>query len=159
MTCESVPITHEARRRLEDGLVMFYLGGVRSASNVLKKQAENLRMSKSAVGSLKAMVRQAHGLRAELMSDVDIIGPYLHEGWERKRGLAEGISNPLVDNAYERARAAGATGGKLLGAGNSGFLLVYAPDDARARVCAALSEFKPYNVRFDPVGTIIIYSA
>lgn len=158
VTCESVPLTEAMRKRLEDGLVMFYLGGSRSASEVLRKQADTLKTSKRALGSMQAMVRQARGLRAEIMTDIDIIGPYLHEGWMRKRGLSDGITNPLIDDAYDRAVAAGATGGKLLGAGDSGFLLVYAPDDARARVCAALAEFRAYDVRFDPIGTTIIYS-
>ncbi|VWX61100.1 GHMP kinase [Burkholderiales bacterium 8X] len=158
VTCESVPITEAMRRRLEDGLVMFYLGGSRSASEVLRKQADTLKTSKRAMGNMQAMVRQARGLRAEIMTDVDIIGPYLHEGWMRKRSLSEGITNPSIDQAYERAMAAGATGGKLLGAGDSGFLLVYAPDEARAAVCEALGEYTAYDVRFDPIGTTIIYS-
>ncbi len=158
VTCESVPITQAMRRRLEDGLVMFYLGGSRSASEVLRKQAEAVKSSKRALGSLQAMVRQARGLRAEIMTDVDIIGPYLHEAWQRKRGLSDGITNPRIDDAYDRAMAAGATGGKLLGAGDSGFLLVYAPDEARASVCEALKDYRAYDVRFDPIGTTIIYS-
>jgi D-glycero-alpha-D-manno-heptose-7-phosphate kinase len=158
VTCESVPLSLAMRQRLEAGLIMFYLGGTRSASEILRKQAEHVKTSKRALGNLQAMVRQARGLRAEIMTDVDVIGPYLHEGWQRKRTLSEGITNPRVDDAYDRAVAAGATGGKLLGAGDSGFLLVYAPDDSRERVCAALSEYKAYDVRFDPIGTTIIYS-
>jgi D-glycero-alpha-D-manno-heptose-7-phosphate kinase len=125
---------------------------------VLKKQAANIKSSKSAVGALKAMVRQARGLRAELTTDIDVLGPYLHEGWERKRTLAQGISNPLIDDAYERALAAGATGGKLLGAGASGFLLVYAPEGTREAICEALSDLKPYPVPIDPIGATTIYS-
>jgi D-glycero-alpha-D-manno-heptose-7-phosphate kinase len=158
VTYESVPLSQEARLRLENGLVMFYLGGQRSASEVLKRQAQNVAENKQASGNLKAMVRQARGLRAEIQGDVDIIGPYLHEGWLRKRSLANGISNSRIDQVYERALAAGATGGKLLGAGDAGFLLLYAPDEAKASVCQALSELKPYEVRFDPIGTMIIYS-
>ena len=67
VTYESVPLTHEARSRLENGLVMFYLGGNRSASEVLKRQAERVASSKQASGNLKAMVRQARGLRAEIL--------------------------------------------------------------------------------------------
>jgi D-glycero-alpha-D-manno-heptose-7-phosphate kinase len=158
VTCESVPISHAMRERLERGLVMFYLRGTRSASDVLRRQAEQVKSNKRALGNLQAMARQARSLRAEIPHDVDVIGPYLHEAWQRKRSLADGITNPRVDDAYARAMAAGASGGKLLGAGDSGFLLVYAPDDARARVSAALSDYKAYDVRFDPIGTTIIYS-
>jgi D-glycero-alpha-D-manno-heptose-7-phosphate kinase len=159
VTYEAVPISQDSRERLENGLVMFYLGGSRSAGSVLRRQTDTLKLSKNASSSLKAMVRQARSLRAEIANDVDIIGPYLHEGWERKRLLSEGITNPRVDEVYEAGRRAGATGGKLLGAGSSGFMLFYAPDGAMEAVCTALSELKPYKVRFDPIGTTIIYSS
>ena len=158
VTSEAVPLTLASRKRLEDGLVMFYLGGTRSASALLKSQAEQLKSNTKALGTMRAMVQQARALRAEIAHDVDVVGSYLHEGWERKRSLANGISNPLVDAAYARARTAGATGGKLLGAGDSGFLLVYAPDEAGQRVREALGEYRAYDVRFDPIGTSIIYS-
>jgi D-glycero-alpha-D-manno-heptose-7-phosphate kinase len=158
VTCEAVPMTQAMRQRLEDGLLMFYLGGTRSASVVLKAQAEQMRSNKQVIGNMQAMVRQARGLRAEILHDVDIIGPYLHEGWERKRTLAEGITNPLIDSVYKRARDAGATGGKLLGAGDAGFLLVYAPGDSRPAVIDALKDLRVYDVRFDMIGTSIIYS-
>ncbi len=158
VTCESVPITEAMRRRLEDSMVMFYLGGSRSASEVLRKQTETLKSSKRALGTMQAMVRQARGLRAEIMTDVDILGPYLHEGWMRKRSLSEGITNARIDAAYDLAMTAGATGGKLLGAGDSGFLLVYAPDESNAAVRQALSDYRAYDVRFDSIGTSIIYS-
>jgi D-glycero-alpha-D-manno-heptose-7-phosphate kinase len=159
VTYESVPLTAAQRSRLEGNLMMLYLGGTRSASEVLKRQAANLASSADAVATMKAMAAQARSLRGELVADVDVLGPYLHEAWERKRTLAAGITNALVDDAYARARAAGATGGKLLGAGDAGFLLVYVPDpEARARVCAALPECRPYPVRFDMMGASIIYS-
>jgi D-glycero-alpha-D-manno-heptose-7-phosphate kinase len=104
------------------------------------------------------MVDQARSLRAELCRDVDSLGCYLHEGWMRKKSLSSGISNPMVESAYERAREAGATGGKLLGAGGSGFLLVYAPGGARDAVADALAEFQVHPVNVDTAGSSIIYS-
>jgi D-glycero-alpha-D-manno-heptose-7-phosphate kinase len=158
VTFETVPLTISQRTKLENSLTMFYLGGTRSASKVLQAQSANMRGNVSAIENMKAMVQQARHLRAEILSDIDVLGPYLHEGWERKRSLAAGISNPLIDDAYARALAAGATGGKLLGAGSSGFLLTFAPEDARENVRKALSEFKAYDVRMDTVGANIIYA-
>jgi D-glycero-alpha-D-manno-heptose-7-phosphate kinase len=158
VTCESVPITQVQRRKLEQNLVMLYLGGTRSASAVLQAQAAATSKPGNATDTMKAMVQQARDLRRDILSDVDVLGPYLHEAWERKRTLAHGITNPMVDDAYARARAAGATGGKLLGAGDSGFLLVYAPQGTREDICAALPDCKAYDVRFDPIGATIIYS-
>lgn len=158
VTSEAVPLTLENRRRLEQGLTMYYLGGTRSASALLKEQAQQLKSSNRALGTMKAMVRQAHGLRAEIAHDVDVLGAYLHEGWERKRSLANGISNSVVDDVYAQALKAGAMGGKLLGAGDSGFLLLYAPDEAGERVRDELREYRAYDVRLDSIGTSIIYS-
>jgi D-glycero-alpha-D-manno-heptose-7-phosphate kinase len=146
------------RQRLETSLIMFYLGGTRSASAVLVEQATNVSSSTTASDNLKAMVQQAHDLRREISVSIDAIGPYLHEGWVRKKSLAKGISNPQIDAAYDRALAAGATGGKLLGAGASGFLLVYAPGDARFAVHQALREYPAYSVQIDMMGASIIFS-
>jgi D-glycero-alpha-D-manno-heptose-7-phosphate kinase len=158
VTSEAVPLTLENRRRLEQRLTMYYLGGTRSASALLRGQSEELRSNKRAVGTMRAMVRQAHCLRGEIAHDVDVLGAYLHEGWERKRSLSNGISNSFVDDVYALALKAGATGGKLLGAGDSGFLLVYAPDEAGENVRDALGEFRAYDVTLDSIGTSIIYS-
>lgn len=158
VTYEAVPLTHDMRRRLEDNLVMFYLGGQRSASAILKTQAGAIDQGGNVVEDLKAMAAQAAALRGDLIHDLDCLGPYLNEGWMRKRRISAGISAPHIDDAYARATAAGATGGKLLGAGGSGFLLFYAPDGTRQAVIEALSDYVPYDVRLDMIGTTIIYS-
>ena len=155
---EVVPLSQAARRQLEDGLAMFYLGGTRSASEILRVQSDATQSDKAVSENLKAMVEQARHLRSEIVADVDVLGPYLHEGWERKRSLSSLIANPAIDEAYERARNAGATGGKLLGAGGSGFLLVYAPNGAMEAVRQELSDFRVYDVGIDQIGTTIIYS-
>jgi D-glycero-alpha-D-manno-heptose-7-phosphate kinase len=104
------------------------------------------------------MVEQAHRLRGDLAADVDNLGLYLHDGWLRKKALSAGVSNEVVERAYEKALAAGATGGKLLGAGGSGFLLVYAPGDTRNEVIDALSDYQLHLVQLDTSGSSIIYS-
>jgi D-glycero-alpha-D-manno-heptose-7-phosphate kinase len=155
---EAMPITIAMRQKLERCLVMFYLGGTRSASEILKAQASSLSDDPRVIDDMKAMVRSAQELRREILSNVDVIGPFLHDAWERKRRQASGISNPLVDDAYARVRAAGATGGKLLGAGGSGFLLAYVPEGLGPQVRKALAEYPAYEVRLDTIGTTIIYS-
>ena len=155
---ESVPLTIAQRRRMEDNLIMFYLGGTRSASKLLHSQSNNTTNDLQVFENLKAMVGQARSLRADLCHDVDALGSYLHEGWMRKRSLSAGISNPIIEEAYDRALAAGATGGKLLGAGGSGFLLLYAPGDAREAVAESLSDYQPHDVFVDTAGSTIIYS-
>ena len=158
VTYETVPLTVEQRREMERNLVMFYLGGTRSASRLLMKQGEATVNNPQVVANLKAMVEQARQLRGDLCQNVDVLGPYLHEGWMRKRSLSADISNGTVEQAYERGRAAGATGGKLLGAGGSGFLLLYAPGDSRDAVAEALAEYDMHPVQVDTAGSTIIYS-
>ena len=158
VTYETVPLTIEQRRQMEQNLLMFYLGGTRSASELLSAQSRSTAESPQVVENLKAMVEQARTLRADLCRDVEVLGPYLHEAWLRKRSLSSGISNPLVEEAYNKALAAGATGGKLLGAGGSGFLLLYAPGSARDAVVEALAEYEMHPVLVDSAGSTIIYS-
>jgi D-glycero-alpha-D-manno-heptose-7-phosphate kinase len=157
VTHETVPLTIQQRRQMEDNLMMFYLGGTRSASELLSRQSRSTATDPQVIENLKAMVDQARHLRADLCRDVDLLGPYLHEGWLRKRSLSSGISNAGVESAYERARLAGATGGKLLGAGGAGFLLLYAPGSAREAVVEALAEYELHPVHVDTAGSTIIY--
>ncbi len=155
---EAVPLSGQQREQLENNLLLFYLGGSRSASEILARQSKNSASKADVIENLKFMADQARQLRGDICRDVDVIGEYLKEGWRRKRELAQGISNPLIDNAYERALEAGATGAKLLGAGGSGFLLVYAPGLAREAVIQSLSEFELHNVSIDYAGASIAYS-
>lgn len=154
---EPIPLSFHQRRTLESNLLMFYLGGTRSASALLASQSTRSASDAAVIANLKAMAQQAEKLRISLLHDIDELGPYLHEGWERKRRLTDGISNPLIENAYATACANGATGGKLLGAGGSGFLLVYAPASRHADITTALSQFQPYSVLMDEQGAAIIY--
>jgi D-glycero-alpha-D-manno-heptose-7-phosphate kinase len=158
VTYEVVPLTLDMRHRLESNLVMLYMGGSRSASEILATQAKVIEQGGAAIDDLRAMAAQAEGLRGDIIHDIDAVGHYLHEGWMRKRRLATGISNPMIDEAYQKALDAGAIGGKLLGAGGSGFLLIYAVGEARDAVIAALPQYPAYSVRLDEIGTAIIYS-
>lgn len=129
----------ETKQRLQQRLMMLYTGATRKTSDVLREQRENTERDESRRRHLRRMVELAHDLRLALHhDDLDAFGEILHEGWMRKRELASGISTPQIDDWYERARAAGAIGGKILGAGGGGFLLVYAPEerhDAIRRRC------------------------
>jgi D-glycero-alpha-D-manno-heptose-7-phosphate kinase len=81
----------------------------------------------------------------------------LHQGWLEKKKLASGISNAQIDAWYERARQHGAIGGKLLGAGGGGFLLLYAPLERHRDIVRAMPELLPVAFRLEPQGSKIIY--
>jgi D-glycero-alpha-D-manno-heptose-7-phosphate kinase len=81
----------------------------------------------------------------------------LHRAWGLKRGLNAGVTNPLIDEAYDAATAAGAEGGKLLGAGGGGFLMFLAPPERHGAVRAALSGLRETPFGFSGVGSRIIF--
>lgn len=148
----------ETKQRLQQRLMMLYTGTTRKTSDVLREQRENTERDKSRRQHLRRMVELAHDLRLALHhNDLDAFGEILHEGWMRKRELASGISTPQIDDWYERARAAGAIGGKILGAGGGGFLLVYAPEERHDAIRAALPELRHVPMQFEPQGSKIIY--
>jgi D-glycero-alpha-D-manno-heptose-7-phosphate kinase len=146
----------ETFRRLQRSLLMFYTGRQRSADDVLSSQRDATRQGTS-TETLLQIRDLAHEMREVLTTgDVDRVGPLLHRSWELKRGLAGGISNPEIDSAYDAGMAAGATGGKILGAGAGGFLLLFAPVDHHASVRHALGSLREVPLRFAARGTHIM---
>jgi D-glycero-alpha-D-manno-heptose-7-phosphate kinase len=141
--------------RLHRSLMLFYLGGARSADAVLAKQnaAINNGTNVEALMAIRDLAYRTRDLLAD--GDVDGVGAVLHEGWELKRTVADGISTNGIDDAYNEAREAGALGGKLLGAGGCGFLLVYAPLSAQCSVRAALAAYREVPFHFSSEGSSI----
>lgn len=108
--------------------------------------------------SLRTMTELARDLsKALIHNDLHGFGEVLHQGWQEKRKLATGISNARIDEWYERARNNGAIGGKLLGAGGGGFLLLYAAPERHNAIVRALPELRPVTFRFAPQGSKIIH--
>ena len=155
---EPVIMKSDAREKLERNLLMFYTGDVRSANNILAKENHNLANDQEKINTTLKLCEMTRFLREKLENgDVDTLGPVLKESWEMKKSLAQGISNPLIDEAYEQALKAGATGGKLLGAGGGGFLLFYCENETakeRVRNDLSLTEM-PFE--FDRAGCSIIF--
>ena len=145
------------RRALQARLLMFYTGMTRSADSILEEHKQNLEggRCRDTVGQ---MVRLAKRMRAALTdNDLSSVGDILHEGWLLKKSTASGVSTPQIDEWYGRARAHGARGGKVTGAGGGGFLLLYAEEEHHPRIREALSELMPVTCRFEPQGSKIIY--
>ena len=155
---EPVIMKSDAREKLERNLLMFYTGDVRAANNILAKETHNLANDQEKINTTLKLCEMTRFLREKLENgDVDALGPVLKESWEMKKSLAQGISNPLIDEAYEQALKAGATGGKLLGAGGGGFLLFYCENEtAKERVRNALS-LTEMPFEFDRAGCSIIF--
>jgi len=155
---DPVPYEQGLRERLQQNLLMLYTGVTRSANDVLSEQSRNMEQNGTAMEGLLKMRNLADQLRDCLCSGkLDGFGETLHAGWTLKKGLAKGISNPEIDAWYDVARCCGAIGGKLLGAGGGGFLLLYAHPEHHAGICHALPKLRPMSFRFEPQGSKIIF--
>jgi D-glycero-alpha-D-manno-heptose-7-phosphate kinase len=144
---------------LEGNLMLFFTGSQRDAGSLLSHQVAAIEADAAVVSRMQQMVELAYEMRDLLLAgDVDAFGLALHRGWELKRGISERISTAAIDDFYARALAAGALGGKLTGAGGGGFLLLYCPKPAQARVRHALKALQSVDFRFDWGGARIAFA-
>jgi galactokinase/mevalonate kinase-like predicted kinase len=153
-----VAITAASRRALEAALLLFYTGAQRSAGSVLAAQRHAIEHDRDKHAAVARMVELVHRGRALLEAgEIEPFCRLLDDGWQLKRSLTPHVSPPEVDRRYAAALAAGAWGGKLLGAGAGGFLLVAAPADARPAVRTALAGWRELPVRFERGGCKLVY--
>ena len=146
----------ETYRKLQKNLVMFYTGDVRSANSILAEQKKNM-SSEEKAKNLQQMCGLAEDMKQALEhDDLSSVGDLLNEGWKLKRTRASGISNPVIDEAYETAMSNGALGGKLLGAGGGGFLLFYCEPEKQEQLRVAL-KMRPFPFKFEKDGTSVVY--
>ncbi|HVN00902.1 MAG TPA: kinase [Caulobacteraceae bacterium] len=160
---EAVEVTRvicppDALEELQRRLMFFYTGATRSASRLLAEQSANVAEpgdATRATGELVCLAEAA--FRAICAGEVDPLGRMLRQAWKLKRSLANGVSNDLIDQAHDAAIAAGADGGKLLGAGAGGFLMFVAPPERQAAVREALAGLRETPFRFTGQGGRIIF--
>lgn len=146
----------ETYRKLQNNLVMFYTGNVRSANSILKEQKSNM-SDKNKIKNVKDMCKLAERMKECLENnDLSTFGKILDEGWKLKRTLATDVSNPEIDRLYEVAMKNGAVGGKLLGAGGGGFLLFYCEPQYQDRLEKALN-LKRFDFTFENEGSSVVY--
>ncbi|MBI4233157.1 MAG: GHMP kinase [Chloroflexi bacterium] len=145
----------EVKEDLNQRLLLLYMGRAEAASVVLKKQQERTNQNLPILQAMRDLA--VEGQRCLLEGRLDDLGALLHTGWEMKKQLADGISTPAIDEWYDTARRLGALGGKVLGAGGRGFLLLYCPVQNRQRVLDALKELTCTPFAFEPEGSKILY--
>jgi D-glycero-alpha-D-manno-heptose-7-phosphate kinase len=137
---EPLELNDQTLRKLRNNFLLFYTGEARSASNILAHQVHQTERSDAEmVENLHRTKEIGHESRRLLESgDVEAYAELMHEHWENKRRRSPGMANERIDTLYTLARRSGALGGKLVGAGGGGFLLVYAqrPEDTRQAMAA-----------------------
>jgi D-glycero-alpha-D-manno-heptose-7-phosphate kinase len=154
----SVNVSDETLDLLEDSLVMFSTGYYRAASQVLKEQDDRSRVNDpEMIDNLHAVKEFGRRSLAAIESaDLSSFGLLMHEHWEHKKRRSRQMSNPQIDGWYDLARANGALGGKLIGAGGGGFLLFYTEEKARLRRTLRAAGLMEVKVEFDHEGTKIL---
>jgi D-glycero-alpha-D-manno-heptose-7-phosphate kinase len=156
---EPLPVSDQTRRWLVDSLLLFFTDQSHSSQEILAEQTRRSRDDPATVRALHAIKGHAEEVRRALLDeDVESLGDILHRTWTEKKQLAGGISNDRIDTAYEEALAAGATGGKIAGAGGGGFLLLVCPPEHRAAVTATLARrgMVRSDFQFDDVGARVL---
>jgi len=153
---EPVLYRPEVKHFIEGNLQLFYLKAKRDASKILEIQEQNTSKIFKNLIDLKSLVDPV----AEVFSsglDANNFGELLHQGWMIKKNLTDDISSSIIDNYYQKALDSGAIGGKILGAGGGGFLLLYVEKENQQSVIDSLSSLFHLNVCFDNSGTRITY--
>ncbi|MBI5624994.1 MAG: GHMP kinase [Elusimicrobia bacterium] len=146
-----VGVLEELRARL----ILLYTGIRRKAGPILRRARAEFDRNEAVLDRMRTLADETrHELQA---GRVDSVGPILHEGWELKKSLAHGITSSDIDDAYRTALRQGATGGKIVGAGGGGFLLLFCPHRKRSRVTSALRGWREIPFDFEPEGSKIIY--
>jgi len=150
-----VVMKQETKRALNENLLLFFTGISTRSDSVLSEQKKK---TKNNLHILDKMIGLCQELRDALQeNDLTGFGKTLHKGWMFKQELASNITNPAIDQLYEKARKAGAVGGKVLGSGGGGFLLFYCEKQNQHKVREALSDLKEAHFNFEPQGSRIIY--
>ena len=163
VTVEPLQIKRTTFQKLEGNLMLFYTGVSRKANSILSQQkASTDQDDPQVLASLHAIKQAALDLRHLLENDdVDSLGAFLDENWQRKKKLSKGITNETIDAWYNLARQNGALGGKIAGAGGGGFLLLFCPQDAQECVKKTLAQagLRYIGTRFEQQGVHVVLNS
>jgi D-glycero-alpha-D-manno-heptose-7-phosphate kinase len=151
-----VTVSPDRLKELNSHLMLFYSGIERTASDIAESYISDLNGKKSQLRIMKDLVDESISI-LNGGRDITAFGALLHESWQAKRGLSPKVSSTQVDEIYELALAKGALGGKLLGAGGGGFMLLFVPPAQQARVRESLKNLIYVPFRFEFAGSQIIF--
>lgn len=151
-----VILGRERLDELQSHLMLCFTGLSRIASEVAKSKIENFKKRETELKNMGAMVEQAMRILHDPRTPLDEFGKLLHQNWLYKRSLSDMVSTPEIDSIYEAAMKAGATGGKILGAGGGGFLLLFVKPELQAKVRERLKDLVHVPFRFEDSGSRVV---
>lgn len=151
-----LPLTHARLQEFQDHLLVFYTGVRRRAEDLASRQVKKVAANLTRLASMRRMVDEGYHVLTGTGS-LASFGKLLHDSWMAKRALDGAISSDTIDETYDAGIAAGALGGKLLGAGGGGFIAFFVPPDRQAAVRARLAHMQEVEFRINAAGSHIIH--
>lgn len=152
-----IVISNERKDRLNNNLMLFFTGFSRFSFTVQEKHEQAIHTKQQQLLEMLSLVDKAEKILTS--GDLDEFGRMLDYTWRLKRGVNSAVTTSQIDEAYETAMRAGALGGKLLGAGGGGFILLYVQPEKQEPVRKALYNLKEIPFRFETGGAKILYYA
>jgi len=157
VTLDNLNLKSEQLLEINSKLLLFYTGLSSESSVVLKEQKVNTETNKSTINNIDKMVEIAEKLNTDFLSGkFSNLGTRLREGWNLKKNLASKISNTKIDEYYNSAIDSGAIGGKILGSGGGGFILLYADPKDHFKVRKSLKDLKELDFNLSNKGSEVI---
>ncbi len=154
VSVKPIPISTKLRKELESNLIMFYTGKERSSSEIHEKQVLGIEKNIEKYDRMREIAYETADSITK--GDWSLLGKLFHENWLLKKQLSGGITNDVIDNYYSKAINAGASGGKLIGAGGSGFLLFNVTPEKRKAVTSAIN-LQEHTFEIETQGSRVIY--
>jgi D-glycero-alpha-D-manno-heptose-7-phosphate kinase len=151
-----IPLSDERLQELEGHVLLLYTGVARNASEIAAAQLQAIPDRTQELTDMHRLVDEATSVVTG-KGDIAEFGRLLHESWLIKRRLSDKIAPAFVNDIYDRARRAGALGGKLLGAGGGGFMMLFARPEDHVQVLSALSELLVVPIQFEGTGTQLVH--
>lgn len=152
-----VIIAPDRKQELNKNLMMFFTGFTRFSSDIQKMNAEGQKQARDRQLEMLRLVDEAEHILTDRSQNLNEFGRLLDYTWKLKRQTGNAVSTEKIDVLYERAMQAGASGGKLLGAGGGGFLVFYVEPDRQKAVRKAMSDLMYIPFEFENTGTTVIY--
>lgn len=149
-----INISQDVKEELEENMLLLYTNTSRLANDILKEQSQNTESNLTTMNNLKEMVKLAHIFKDNVINHkLENVGEMLDYSWQLKKNLTSNISNSELDELYEYCKKLGAKGGKILGAGGGGFMLIYADPKSQEKIKKELRRYKPFNVKIATEGS------
>ena len=149
-----IQISQDVKKELEENMLLLYTNTSRLANDILKEQSQNTESNLITMNNLKEMVKLAHIFKDNVINHkLENVGEMLDYSWQLKKNLTSNISNSELDELYEYCKKLGAKGGKILGAGGGGFMLIYADPKSQEKIKKELRRYKPFNVKIATEGS------